>query len=109
MLQLIARGLLAGFLVVSVTEIARWSTRLGAVLLFVPIAIPVVFLIMYMRDGSLAAISHMSRQALVLIPLSLPMFVPMALAQRLGLSFWGALAVGLALACVTIAGYLWLS
>jgi hypothetical protein len=108
MLLLILRILFAGILIESVTQVARLSHRLGAVLLFVPIAIPVVFLIMFIRDADAPAIFRLSRHALLLIPLSLPMFIPLAMASRWGLSFYTAQAIGIVLAAVTIAAYLWL-
>lgn len=109
MLHLILRGLVAGFLIVSITEIAARWPRLAAVLLFVPIAIPIVFLTMYWHHGRLDSISRLSREALVLIPLSLPMFIPLAAAHRLHLSFWPALISSCILAAATISLYLWLA
>lgn len=51
----------------------------------------------------------MARQMLVLVPLSLVFFVPLAFADRLHLSFWPAFAIGLALVTVAVTAYLWLS
>ena len=106
MLVFILRGLVAGFLLVGVTEIARFWPRIAATLLFVPLAIPLVFVMMYLRQPDLPSIARLSRHALLLIPLSLPMFLPMAFAQRLGFSFWGALVTALALAGLTVGVYL---
>jgi hypothetical protein len=109
MMSLILRGLAAGAVVVAVSEIAARFPRLAALILFVPIVVPLVFIAMYMKQPNVGPISSLARQSLLLIPLSLPLFVPMALADRWGLSFWGALAVGLALLAGTIGTYLWLS
>ena len=93
--------------ITSRSTIPRKHSR-GTVGMFVPIAIPVLFLIMYLRGSDAAHISRLSRHALLLIPLSLPMFIPLAMAERLGLSFWTALGCGIALAAITITVYLWL-
>ncbi len=108
MAAFIFRGVIAGFLLVSITEIARFWPRIAAMLMFVPIAIPLIFIMIYMREGELSSIVRLSRHALLLIPLSLPMFLPMAFAPRLGLSFWGALGFGVILAGGVCALYLWL-
>ncbi len=109
MTSLILKGLAAGAVVVVVSEIAARFPRLAALILFVPIAVPLVFIAMYMKEPSVGPIASLARQSLLLIPLSLPLFVPMALADRLGWSFWAALGVGLALLAGTIGAYLWLS
>jgi hypothetical protein len=109
MLWLILRGLAAGFIVVAVAEIGRSFPRLSALILTLPLVIPLVFLAMYFREANIAPISRLSREVLVLIPLGLPFFVPMALAQRFEISFWAAFAVGLLIVTVNISLYLWLA
>jgi hypothetical protein len=109
MLQLIMKGLAAGFVVVVVSEIAMRFPRLAALILFVPIVVPLVFVAMYMKNPAVTPVSTLARQSLLLIPLSLPLFIPMAFAERWGLSFWMALWMGLALLAATIGSYLWLT
>jgi hypothetical protein len=108
MWAILLRGLGAGFIVVAVAEIARRFPRLGAMVLTLPIVIPAVFVVMYLRDREIDPIARLSRETLLLIPLGLPFFIPMALSQRWGLSFWAALAMGFALVSVTVSAYLWL-
>jgi len=109
MLWMIARGLAMGMVIVGVAEIARVFPRLGALILTLPIVIPLVFLAMYLRDADIEPISRMSRETLILIPLGLPFFVPLALAQRLGWSFWPAFGAGLGIVAVAVSVYLWLT
>jgi hypothetical protein len=106
MLHLLLRGLAAGLVVVAVAEIARHLPRVGALILTLPIVIPAVFVVMYLRDRQLGPVSRMSRETLLLIPLGLPFFLPLAFADRLGLSFWPAFTAGLILVGATISGYL---
>ncbi len=105
--QFIGKGLVAGFVVVSVAEVSRRFPRLGALILTLPIVIPAVFVLMYLRSRQLAPISRMSREILMLIPLGLPFFVPLALAEKWGWSFWTAFGGGIGLVTLTIGLYLW--
>jgi len=54
----------------------------------------------------LKAISQLSRETLILVPLGLPFFMPLAFAQRLGLGFWAAFVAGIVLASLTIGVWL---
>lgn len=105
-MRIVLHSLLAGALIVAVSEIARRFPRLGALILTLPIVIPAVFVVMYLRDRSLGPIARMSRETLMLIPLGLPFFVPLALAPKLNLSFWPAFLIGLALVTLTVTAYL---
>lgn len=107
MLRLIANGAVAGFTVVVVSEIARRYPRVADVILAVPLVVFAVYAVMYIRTPDLAPISRMARQMLILVPLSLTFFVPLAFADRLHLTFWPAFAIGLALVTTAVATHLW--
>ena len=109
MTRLLANGLLAGFIVVAVGEVARRYPRVADVILAVPLVVFAVYAVMYSQTPDLAPISRMARQMLVLVPLSLPFFVPLAFADRLHLAFWPAFAIGLALVTVSVSTYLGLT
>jgi len=47
-------------------------------------------------------------ETLVLVPLGLPFFLPLAFADRLGLNFWPAFGIGMLLASCTVGTWLWL-
>jgi len=102
MFKLVANGILAGFVVVAVSEVARRYPRVADVILAVPLVVFAVYALMYLRTPDLGPISRMARQMLVLVPLSLTFFVPLAFADRLHLSFWPAFATGLALVTTTV-------
>jgi hypothetical protein len=106
MLQIVLRGLVAGFIVVAVSEIAARFPRLGALILTIPVVPAAVLALVYLKANDLAAATNLARQMLVLIPLGLLIFVPVAMAERLHLSFWTALGAGLAMATAGIAIYL---
>ena len=109
MLTLVLNGALAGLIVVSVSEVARRSPRVADVILAVPLVVFAVYAVMYLRTPDLAPISRMARQMLVLVPLGLTFFVPLAFAHQLHLSFWPAFAIGLVLVTVAVTTYLWLT
>jgi hypothetical protein len=106
LLAMFGRGAVAGFLVVAVAEIAGRFPRIGALILTLPIVIPVVFLTMYLKNSELAPIARLARETLILIPLGLPFFVPLAVAPRMGIGFWPAFLAGLFMVAGTIAIYL---
>ena len=109
MLRLIGNGVVAGFIVMTVSEVARRYPRVADVILAVPLVVFAVYAVMYLRTPDLAPISRMARQMLVLVPLSLTFFVPLAFADRLHLTFWPAFAIGLATVTVAVSAYLWLT
>jgi hypothetical protein len=108
MWQLLVRGVIAGVVVVTVTVLSGRSPKLGAFLLTLPLVSILAFLSAWLGRGDLVGISRLARETLVLVPLGLPFFVPLALAPRLGLGFWTAFLAGFVLASVTIGLWLWL-
>jgi hypothetical protein len=107
MLKLVVNGVIAGLVIVVVSEIARRNPRVADVVLAVPLVVFAVYAVMYLRTPDLAPISKMARQMLVLVPLSLTFFVPVAFADRLHLTFWPAFVIGLALVTASVTTYLW--
>ena len=108
MFPLLLRGLIAGAVVVGVSELAKRSPRLGALLLTLPIISIVAFISTWRKNHDLANLSQLSRETLILVPLGLPFFVPLAFAEQWGLGFWSAFTLGLLLASVTIGLWMWL-
>jgi hypothetical protein len=107
MLRFVANGVIAGFIVVAVSEVARRYPRVADVILALPLVVFAVYALMYLREPNLAPIARMARQMLVLVPLGLTFFIPLAFADRLHLTFWPAFAVGLALVTASVGTYLW--
>jgi hypothetical protein len=108
MWMLIARGLIAGAVIVGVTVFANRSPRMGSFLLSLPLVSILAFLSTWQQRHDLEGISRVARETLVLVSLGLPFFVPLAFAGRLGLGFWSAFGAGLLLASVTVGLWLWL-
>ncbi len=103
--MLVLRGVVAGLVVVGVTELAGRYPKMGALLLTLPIVSVVAFVATWTKDRDLHTIARLSRETLILVPLGLPFFVPLVFAERLG--FWPAMACGLALASLLIGLWFW--
>lgn len=102
----IIRVVVVAVIVVAVAELSKRNPRLGAVLLSLPIVSILAFVLSWFQFRDLPAISRLARETLILVPLSLPFFVPFAFASRLGLSFWMSLVMGIGLATLTIGAWL---
>lgn len=88
-------------IVVAVAEISKRYPRMGALLLSLPVASILAITLGWIQHRDLAVISRLCRETLVLVPLGMPLFIPLAFAPRLGLDFWSALASGILLASLT--------
>ena len=108
MALMLLRGLIAGLVVIGVTEVSSKYPRLGALLLTLPLVSILAFVMEWGKHRDLPAISTLARESLILVPLGLPFFVPLAFADRWHLTFCQAFAAGVALASLTIGLWLWL-
>jgi hypothetical protein len=106
MLWNIIRAAIVAGIVVTVGEISKRYPRAGALLLSLPLVSIFAFLVAWFQHHDLKAISQLAREAIILVPLSLPFFLPLAVVPRLGLAFWPSFAVGIVLASLTITAWL---
>jgi hypothetical protein len=107
MTSLVIRIVVPVLVIVVVSEVAHRLPRAGALLLSLPLVSVLAFVAAWYRDGDVQSLSTMARETLILVPLGLPFFVPLAFAERLGLGFWPAIGAGLLLAGTTVG--LWLA
>ena len=107
MISLILRIVIPAIIIAAVSEVSRRSPRVGALLLTLPLVSILAFLAAWTKDHDLKSLSQMSKETLILVPLGLPFFLPLAFADRFGLTFWSAIGLGLFLASITIG--LWLA
>ena len=103
---LLIKALTSTAIIVAVSEIAPRFPRWGAVLLSFPTVSLLAFLWTWLDQRDLPAISRLARETLVLVPLGLPFFIPLAFCERLHLGFWSALALGAGLATVSVGAWL---
>ncbi len=102
----ILRVALVAVIVVAVAEISKRSPRLGAVLLSLPLISLLAFTFGWMQHRDLPALSKMARETLILVPLGLPFFIPLAMADHFGWGFWPAFMAGVVLTSAAIVGWL---
>jgi hypothetical protein len=109
MFWMLFRGCVAGAIVVLVSHIAERSPKLGALLLTLPVVSIVAFGFTWVEHHEIGTVARLARETLILVPLGLPFFVPLAMAERWGLSFWPAFVLGLLAASVCIGAWFWLT
>ena len=102
MFAILIRFVIPILIIAAVSELSRRSPRLGALLLTLPMISVLAFGAAWFKDHDLKAVSKLARETLILVPLGLPFFLPLAYADRLGLNFWSAMVAGLILASITI-------
>ncbi len=98
MFSLIIRFIIPALIILIVSELARRSPRLGALLLTLPLISIMAFGAAWLKDHDLKSVSRLARETLILVPLGLPFLLPLAFAERFGLGFWAAMAIGFLLA-----------
>lgn len=104
----ITRVVIVAIIIVSVAELSKRVPRYGALVLSLPIVSILAFLVSWFQHRDLNGISRIAREALVLVPLGLPFFIPFAIAPRVGLGFWSSLAAGILLAALSLGAWFWL-
>ncbi len=102
------RGVIAAVVVVAVIHLAKRHPRLGALLLTLPIVSILALTMSWLAYRDIGVVSRLARETLVLVPLGLVFFVPLAFAPRLGIGYWLAFWGGIAMACVVIGLWFWL-
>lgn len=98
------RAVIAGLVVAGVSELADRNPRLGALLLTLPVVSIIAFIALWTKERDIEATARLARETLILVPLGLPFFIPLAISRELGL--WSAFLIGFVLASMTIS--LWL-
>ncbi|MBC7968270.1 MAG: hypothetical protein H7Z17_20380 [Fuerstia sp.] len=106
MTTILLRLVIPAVIIFAVSELSRRSPRLGALLLTLPLVSILAFAAAWSKDHDLKSLSQMAKETLILVPLGLPFFIPLAFADRLGLGFWNAMITGLILASLTIGAWL---
>lgn len=105
-MALLMRAVLVAAVVLAVSLLSQRHPRWGAVLLTLPLTSILAFALAWQRHHDAAQLQTMARETLVLVPLGLPFFVPLALAERLRDRQLQALVAGLLLAAATISAWL---
>ena len=105
-MEFVLRTIVAAVIIVVVSEISNRSPRMGALLLSLPMVSILAFVMSWTRHHDLKSVSQLARDTLILVPLGLPFFIPIAFAEWLEIGFWPAFAAGIILASVTIGSWM---
>ena len=89
-------------IIVAVSQVGQRSPRWGALLLSLPLTSILAFSLGWFEYRNLLQLSRIARETLILVPLGLPFYVPLAFAERWQLSFGTAIGTGVVLACASI-------
>ena len=100
MMYFITKCALSGLIVALVSEVAKRSPALGALIVSLPLVSILAMIWLWRDTGDTARIaSHVEATFWYVIP-SLPMFLLMPVLLRQGIGFWPALMAGCALTIV---------
>ncbi len=97
MLYLLTKAALSGVIIAAVSEIARRSPALGALVASLPLVSLLAVIWLWRDTGDPVRIAaHLQATFWLVIP-SLPMFLAVPAMLRAGVAFWPALGAGVAL------------
>lgn len=95
-------------LVVIISEVARRSTLMGAVLASVPIVSVLAIFWLYVDTKDLSKISHLASSIFWLVLPSLALFLCLPLLLKSGVNFYLSMALSIALTVICYWAMLWL-
>jgi hypothetical protein len=105
-MEFVLRTIIAALVIVVVSEISNRWPRMGALLLSLPVVSILAFVMSWTRHHDMKSVSQLARDTLILVPLGLPFFIPIAFADGLGIGFWPAFAAGIVLASLMIGAWM---
>jgi hypothetical protein len=101
MLENVIKALLTGILVIAISEVAKRSTVLGAIIASIPLTSVLAIVWLYAETGDGEKIAALSTSILWFVLPSLVLFIALPLMLRSGMNFW--LSLALSLGCTTLA------
>lgn len=107
MLLYLLKALIAGVIIVAVSEFAQSQPRLGAVILCLPLTTLLAFVAAHVEGTDAQNLSLLARDSLILVPLTLGFYLPFVIQPNASISFWLRFSSGLVIAVATVSIYLW--
>ena len=102
----ILKTIVTASIIVAVSQLGQRSPRWGALLLSLPLTSILAFSLGWFEYRNLPQLFRMARETLILVPLGLPFFAPLAFAERWRLSFGTAIRTGVMLAWASIGAWM---
>lgn len=101
-MYLLIKLTISAAVIVAVSEVARWSPRLGGLIASLPLVSILAMLWLHVDTRDASAVATLSREIFWLVLPSLLLFVVLPWLLRIGVNFYAALAAS---AAVTVIGY----
>jgi hypothetical protein len=92
---LISKYLITAFLIVSISEIAKQSDKLGALISSLPLITIMVMIWLYLENQNIEKISKHSFYTFWYVLPTMPMFLLMPWVLSKGINFWLALSISI--------------
>jgi len=108
MLYLAVKAALSGVIIATVSEVARRSPTLGALIVSLPLVSLLGILWLWRDTGDTERIAALTQSTFWYVLPTLPMFLLMPTLLRHGVGFWATLAAGCALTIVLYLITVWL-
>lgn len=97
---------ISAVLIATTSTVAQRQPRLGALLLSLPVVSILAFVFMWIEHRDMASVAKLAQETLILLPLSLPFFLPLALGKHYGFGFWTCFVAGMFMTSLTIGCWL---
>ena len=107
MLYLAAKALLSGVIIAIVSEVAKRSPALGALILSLPLISILAFIWLWRENSGTEQIAALSQSTFFLVLPTLPMFLVLAALLKGGTGFWPALGLSALLTIFLYAAMVW--
>ncbi len=107
-MYLMIKVLVSAFLIVLISEIAKRSSLLGAVLASVPLVSVLGIIWLYLDTGDTERVAALANDIFWLVIPSLALFIALPLMLRAGWNFWFSLGSGVVLTAAAYGATLWL-
>ena len=107
MLYLAAKALLSGLIIAAVSEIAKRSPALGALVLSLPLVSILAFIWLWRESSDTEGIAVLSQSTFWFILPTLPMFLVLPALLRNGVGFFAALGLSCLLTIILFAAMVW--
>ena len=104
MTYLIIKALLSGIIIAIVSEVARRSPGIGALIVSLPLVSILTFLWLWRDTGDTEQIAELSQSAFWFFLPSMPMFLALPAMLRAGFGFWASLVLACLLTILLYTG-----
>ena len=108
MLYAFTKILISAILIALISEIAKGSSVLAALLASLPLVSLLAFVWLYLDTRDVERVAGLSANIFWLVLPSLALFVALPKLLRMGFNFWGSLSLSILLTVACYGGMLWL-